>query len=407
MMTRPRHHASPARKAAARGPMAELHAMKEPPPARLRDRPRADGSWRLWWEPTAAERQLGFEPVELDPERLTWSVRQAAGLNLKVLRAREGKSLSSGGARTVSALAAKFRQSVPWTRLRPATQRDYDATLRRIEKKWGATQVAAFTKPIVYEWYETLHRDSGAAGAVHDVRVFGVLFSYGERIGWVTSHPATRLGLHTPPPRDRVLSWEEADALIAAAEAMARPGIALAIALAWYQGQRQTDVLAARAGDFAANEGGDLIWRFERSKARDGSETKSAALPVHDALRARIEARLAELVAEGEADPAAPLVVRGDGHAYLVDDFRKQFGKVRARAAKRMPSLRDAQFRDLRRSWAWWSREGGASERDRADGLGNQSDKNARLGQTYNPASFAGAKRAVQAMQRPKKDPGR
>ena len=39
--------------------------------------------------------------------------------------------------------------------------------------------------------------------------------------------------------------------------------------------------------------------------------------------------------------------------------------------------------------------------RDRADGMGNQSDKDVRLGITYNPASQAGAGRAVEAMRRP------
>ena len=95
------------------------------------------------------------------------------------------------------------------------------------------------------------------------------------------------------------------------------------------------------------------------------------------------------------------MVARPDGQSFLADHFRHRFGDVRKAAAKRQPSLRDVQFRDLRRSWAWWSREGGSTERDRADGLGNQSDKNARLGQTYNPASFAGAQRAVEAMRRP------
>ncbi|MDF2235397.1 hypothetical protein P2H44_22810 [Albimonas sp. CAU 1670] len=378
------------------GPLAELEARREPPPAGLRDRPRADGSWRLWWEPSSAARQLGFEPVELDPNRLTWSLRQAAGLNRKVLQAREGVTLTAGATRTVSALAARYRQSPAWTKLRPATQRDYDATLRRIEKKWGDARAATFTKPIVYEWFETLHRESGESLAVHDVRVFSVLFSYGERIGWVQHNPATRLKLTTPPPRDRVLSWEEFDALLAAAERKGWPGMALAIALAWYQGQRQADVLAATLGEFGADD----VWRFARSKARAGSSQKSAAIPLHSELLPRIAARRAELEAAG-ADPDAPMIAREDGAAYLDDHFRHRFAEIRKAAAKRMPSLRDVQFRDLRRSWAWWSREGGSTERDRADGLGNQSDKNARLGQTYNPASFAGAKRAVEAMRRP------
>ncbi|SFI59977.1 hypothetical protein [Albimonas pacifica] len=408
-MTRRRASPAPARKPSAVGPLDQVRAKGGKIPPRLRDRERADGSWRLWWEPTPAERHLGFEVVELDPNRLTWSLRQAEGLNRRVQRAREGSMLSAGATRTVSALAAKFRASPRWGKLKPATRRDYDETLRRIEKKWGATRVAAFTKPIVYEWYETLYREKGASLAAHDVRVLSVLMTYGELVGWVTDHPALRLKLETPPPRDRVVSWEEFGDLLASAEKLQRPGVALGIAIAWYQGQRQTDVLAACAGDFIEREEeGEalLVWAFERSKARAGSEAKHAAMPIHDELRPLLDARLAELAGGGPApDPLAPVVAFG-GQAYAADTFRHHFAQVRAAAAKRMPSLRDVQFRDLRRSWAWWSREGGASERDRADGLGNQSDRNPRLGQTYNPPAFDGARRAVQAMKRPGKPAG-
>ena len=361
-------------------------------PARMRQRKRTSGTWRLWWEPTAAEREaFGFEPVELDPARLTWSIREAEALNRAVERARAGLSVKARGGRTVSKLVLEYRRSPAWAKLRPATQRDYAATFLRIEAKWGGTQAAAFTRPILREWYETLYRENGKWIAQHDLRVFSVLFGYGELRGWVNVNPATRLKMETPAPRDRVLSWEEFDALCAAAEDLGLAGMRLAIAVAWYQGQRQADVLAARVESFGA----DGMWRFLRSKAKAGSKQKAAVLPVHSELVPLIEARRAE--AEGEG----PLVLNAEGAAYLPDNFRTHFAKVRARAARIMPAIRDVQFRDLRRSWAWWAREGGASDRDRADGMGNQSDKDVRLGITYNPASQAGAGRAVEAMRRP------
>ena len=370
------------------GPLDDI----EPVPARVRQRQRADESWRLWWEPTKAEREaFGFEAVPLDPHRLTWSMRQATALNRKVDDARNGITVRDRGGRTFSRLAAEYRRSPLWTKLREATRRDYDATLRRIEKKWGATQAAAFTKPILREWYETLYRENGRWIAQHDIRVMSVVLGYGELRGWIPANPAVRLRMETPPPRDRVLSWEEFDALCAAAEDLGLAGMRLAIAVAWYQGQRQADVLAARVESFGA----DGMWRFLRSKAKAGSKQKAAVLPVHSELVPLIEARRAE--AEGEG----PLVLNAEGAAYLPDNFRTHFAKVRARAARTMPAIKDVQFRDLRRSWAWWAREGGASDRDRADGMGNQSDKDVRLGITYNPASQAGAGRAVEAMRRP------
>lgn len=306
--------ARPSRK---RKPRAPLDDVAEVPP-RVRQRKRASGDWRLWWEPTSAEREaFGFEVVELDASQITWSIREAQALNRRVERARSGLTVAVRGGRTVSKLVVEYRRSPAWMKLRPATQRDYASTFLRIEAKWGATQVAAFTKPILREWYETLYRENGKWIAQHDLRIFSVVLGYGELRGWVNANPATRLKMETPQPRDRVLSWEKFDALCASAEDLGLAGMRLAIAVAWYQGQRQADVLAA--------------------------------------------------------------------------------------AVKTTPSLRDVQFRDLRRSWAWWAREGGASDRDRADGMGNQSDKDVRLGQTYNPASQAGAGRAVEAMRRPER----
>ncbi|MEC9434649.1 MAG: hypothetical protein VYD87_17220 [Pseudomonadota bacterium] len=363
-------------------------------PARVRQRRRASGTWRLWWEPTTAEREaFGFEPVELDPNRITWSLRQALSLNRKVEAARKGVTLQDRGGRTFSRLAAEYRRSPLWERLREATRRDYDTTLRRIEKKWGPAQVAAFTKPILREWYETLYRDNGKWIAQHDLRIMSIVLGYGELRGWLPANPAVRMKMETPPPRERVLSWEEFDALRAAAADLDLPGMALAIAVAWYQGQRQKDVIEARVEDFA-DPG---MWRFERSKAKAGSAQKGAVLPIHRELAPLLKPRLAK------AKDGEPLILNTLGDFYRADNFRSHFGRTRAKAAETMPSLGDVQFRDLRRSWAWWTREGGASDRDRADGMGNQSDKNVRLGQTYNPASAAGAARAVAAMKRPKK----
>lgn len=61
------------------------------PPSRVRQRWRARANaWRIWWEPETALRELGFEPVELNPKRLTWSVREAKRLNGLVDQRRTG-----------------------------------------------------------------------------------------------------------------------------------------------------------------------------------------------------------------------------------------------------------------------------------------------------------------------------
>ena len=72
------------------------------PPPRVRQRQRADGTWRLWWEPEQAIRSQGFATVELDADRLTWSQREAQRLNRLVEDARAGRKPRKAGGRTVA-----------------------------------------------------------------------------------------------------------------------------------------------------------------------------------------------------------------------------------------------------------------------------------------------------------------
>ncbi|MEM9726080.1 MAG: tyrosine-type recombinase/integrase [Pseudomonadota bacterium] len=380
------------RRAKAKPPASWLD--DAPPGVRWRQRKR-DGL-RVWWEPSGTARALGFEPVELDDAKPTWSRRRAEELNRMVTAAMEGETFSGAGkGRTVDDLIQLYRAAPEWSRLSPTTQRDYGFGLNRIARKWGRSPVVALTKSILRDWYETLYREAGPHMAQHEIRLLSVLLSYAELREWIEVNPATRLRIITPDPRERVASWSEVDALIAAAEAAELEGVALAIALSFLQGQRQTDVLEARLAQFDG-----ATWRFERSKARRGSVRRAAVLVLHPEVLPRIEARIAA-AAEAEEGRDAHLIVRPTGDPYKADNFRRVFNRVRKAAARKAPSVADVQFRDLRRSFAWWSREAGASERDRADALGNTSDVNARLGQTYNPSSAEGAARAVASMKRP------
>ena len=60
---------------------------KDLPPG-LRQRRRADGAWRVWWEPSKTVRALGFAPVELPASAPTKALREAERLNREVARAR-------------------------------------------------------------------------------------------------------------------------------------------------------------------------------------------------------------------------------------------------------------------------------------------------------------------------------
>lgn len=75
-------------------------------PARLRQRARGAGGWRLWWEPNTFEREaFGFEPMELDPKNLEASLRSAEALNDKVATARRERAAVNEAERKASRAA--------------------------------------------------------------------------------------------------------------------------------------------------------------------------------------------------------------------------------------------------------------------------------------------------------------
>jgi hypothetical protein len=377
------------------------HSLFRKPIRNLRERTRKDGSVRIWWEPQGAARTLGFASVELDEKRLTWSQREAEKLNAELDKAliagRRDAPAASG--RSLEALIEDYRRSKAWDRLAEKTRHSYNATFRLILRKWGSYPVKDFTKPVMYQYYETLRENSGEHIAAALIRSMSLLFSHAERTGWRAegSNPCQRLGIRTPQPRHRSASWAEIDALVAAADAMGLRSMATAILLSVFQGQRQTDIILAEADEFT-RANGEWVWALTRSKR--GNE---GAFYLHEEVAARVAGAVA---AAQKAGRARLLHDDRTGQPYSPDLFAKRWQAVRAAAIEAAPGsgmadLAGLQFRDLRRTFGVLSRGGGASKDDAADVLGNSAATNPRLGKTYMPAQLETASRAIRSIKRP------
>ena len=111
---------------------------------------------------------------------------------------------------------------------------------------------------------------------------------------------------------------------------------------------------------------------------------------------------------EAALDAAVPgqvhlLVDEATGEAYTDDLLRRRFIAVRAAAARTRPSLLrpNLQLRDLRRTFGVLARAGGGLREDVGDVLGNSAAVDPLLNETYMPASFETASRAVLSIVRP------
>jgi hypothetical protein len=388
-------------------------------PARVRQRQRADGSWRVWWEPEPAVRKRGFVPVELDAATPMKAARKARELNDAVDQARiTGKAPTTRrGPVCIEDVIEDYRSSVHFCEALAAKTRDsYSKGLRLIVEKWGDVPVADFTKPMARTWYESLYRDAGKWQAAALIRLLSIVMNHAELRGWrpENSNPCMRLGVSIPKGRDRVVDWSEYDALQAAALRCVLPSIGVAAALSYLAGQRETDVMLALRGDFAqravrwpGSDADATVWVWSLDRSKTGA---SGQILLHDELAPIVAAVLAR---PAPAD-ARLLVEERLGRPYDEDLFQSRFGEVRAAAIAGgtgkdgthapCPSLATMQFRDLRRSFSVNARRNGASPADAGDALGNSAATNSRIKGTYMPAEFFTAARAVTAVARPKPD---
>lgn len=379
-------------------------------PPGLRERPRADGTVRIWWEPSAAARALGFATVDLDERRLTWSRREAERLNRELAAAQKtGKRAGPPNrARSIEALVEAYRKSRLYADLAAKTRQSYEGHFRLILRKWGPHQVRDFTKPVMRTWYETLLDAKGTSMAIAQLRAMSLLMSYAEMIGWrpENSNPCHRLKMVTPASRKRSASWDEIDLLVACADRIGLPSIGTGILLSLLQGQRQTDIFLATAGDFAARmvrRDGRLVeriqWTLTRSKRKN-----TGAMWLHDDVQGRVA-----ILIDGVNDPSRRLLRDEEtGADYDGELFGRRWRKVRDAAVRadklgRLQGLDRLQFRDLRRTFGILSRSGGATKDDTADVLGNSAATNPQLANTYMPSQLDTASRAVEAIRRPAK----
>lgn len=405
-------------------------------PKNVRQRDLADGTTRLWWEPSAAARRLGFTAVQLDPGRLTWSAREAKKLNEELdrsLRIGRREAATTNGARSIEALIDNYTKSSAFKRRAEKTRRSYQRQFAMITRKWGQASVTDFTKPVMHTWYEALLEERGEYTAIARLRHMSILFAHAELIGWRAegSNPCAKLKMSVPKGRRRVATWAEYDALVAATRNLGLLSVQVAMALSMFQGQRQTDARLATCGGFSVQSVQLPGWNAPRTRwtwaLTRNKRGNDGAMILHDdaapVIARAIEAAKARLRA---ANPGVPITADMlAGEPLLVDElagaqpyhgakgedrFQNRWASVRAAAieaakkagqTKLAEALDGLQFRDLRRTFGVNSRRGGASKDDTADVLGNTAATDQFLGDVYMAPSFETASRAVLAVQRP------
>jgi integrase len=185
-------------------------------------------------------------------------------------------------ARTVGTLQSiinGWQRSPQWARLAPRTKVDYLAAIIRIERKWGPYPLEVIEDPKIrprfLDW-----RDEMAKSSLRQAdAVFGVLriiLEWGRDRGLVSLNHATR-------PK-KLYKADRADKLwlpphLAAFRAVASPELRLALELALWTGQRQTDLLKLGWASFDG----------DRITFRQGKRKRKVDMPVYSTLRTALQ----------------------------------------------------------------------------------------------------------------------
>lgn len=300
---------------------------------------RADGTARYYWQPSAALRKKGFMVKRLSDTRHL-AMAEAEEYNAQVDQWRTDMSRAPDQVvpGTVAALARAYRESREFSKLAPATQKDYGHYLNALAS-WGhTTPVTRITRRDVARMYDAV-RGQGERKAAYLIQVGRVLFNFAINELMIPdgTNPFARPGLTYTAKPQQIWTEEEIRHFVSVADANGYAPIGTAVFLNEWMGQREGDICRLKIGQYTD---GDIAIVQNKTGAR-------VFLPVDTvpALAARLKNHIASCRRRG---PDAPMFQKPSGAAYTQNGLKTMFKRVRALAAQTMPSIAGRTFQTLR-----------------------------------------------------------
>lgn len=266
------------------------------------------------------------------------------------------------GKRSIAALIAAYRGD-PAAGIEPSeefadkgakTRRDYGYHLDAIAAYCGDLPVSAINKKRLRDYHKALRAGISLHTANARLRVFSLLLAFAEREMWLpaNSNPALRLKFKQPDPRVVIITQDEQRVLIETCEDAGRHDVADVILAGIDIGQRQSDLFAMHEGQWDGTR-----WRIAQGKRG------AVVFPEPTAeLSARLEAARKRRARMNPALISPQLFLNEETRApWAQSTFNKEFAKLRAAAAKKMPSIARLKFLDTRDTYVTRAAIAGAS----------------------------------------------
>ncbi len=334
---------------------------------------------KRFWQPTPEMRRAGFLPKPLGPDGPdAWA--EADRLYKTWLTAKSTLSrVTEYPPGSFGAYYDRFKRTKAWARKKPRTREDYDRAWKHLEPAFGRRTLTDISAADVEDLYEQLEAKVSPNERHRTVKVLRALFA-DAIIRLKLTIPSPALAVSNPQPRGRSAIWlgAEIDQLVAGADRLGYPGMALAIRIAWDTLFSPVDVWTITRDRVKRDGEG---WYVERTRVKTEKQAFGALLPETAAALTRYIAELGF-----ELTPEAPVIRQRNGHAYRSKDtFGDDFRAVRQAV---FPNDR-RQFLDIRRSGNVEADAAGADKATMGELLANGLAQNSFLEETYTPATVA------------------
>lgn len=401
----------------------------------LTQKPTARGV-AYYWQPSPMQRAKGWKSLALGTD-LAEAVRKARARNDEV------DQWKTGGARpaqvrrfnhraTFGHVLDRYEAEVLVTKAKN-TQRVDRTAIRNLRDWAGKHPVGWIDRKRVRALRQAMMAKAVMDGPGHAV-AFHLLTTLRKILSWWIKeadlgvpNPADDFGLRAPAPREQICDADAEAALLAAAARLKLPGVALAIELAIYTGQREADLLAFDRGrwrEISLAQLGHDATLYDRLTATNGPDAGKVmglyvrqgkgkvwiGIPIAGDTRVAVETTLeAHRKAAQRAGRvgAQYLISRaGDGSAWPQRDFIDHFAQVRAKAAEQARAdgndelaarLADLQFRDLRRTCAVRLGWLGLNDYQIGSITGHKQETIKKILEVYMPRTEAAAATAIVA----------
>jgi integrase len=282
--------------------------------------------------------------------------------------------------KTVQDLIGRYLASANFTKLRPATQTEYRRLLRAVTAEFGDMPVRALNDPRArgdfLEWRDRVAATGKLREAENRLTVFARVLAWGVDRGTVTANPlATWERAYKADRADKIWTPVHIEAFIE----VASPGMKLALYLALYTGQRQSDLLSLTWSQYT---NGALFFRQAKSR-------RNVFVP----CISRLQTMLDELRNSGEFNTSRVLVTER-GRPWLKRHFSRTFKETCDQAG-----VAGLTFHDLRGTAVTMLAEAGCTEAEIANITGHARKSVSAILEKYMARTTAQSRAAMAKLE--------